>query len=1196
MPTAQPSAIPAAPSALRPIKKLMAANRSEIAVRIFRAGTELNLRTVAIFAQEDRLCIHRYKADEAYQVGQGKGPVAAYLDIESIVAVAKEKGVDAIHPGYGFLSENADFARACEKAGLIFIGPRPELLDMMGDKTAARALAQRIGVPTLPGTEEPITDREEAMKIAKTIGFPLIIKAAFGGGGRGMRVVHKPADLASLLDEAQGEAGRAFGNPAVFLEKYIPRAKHIEVQVLGDRHGNVIHLRERDCSVQRRHQKVVEVAPSFGLPEQVVRELCAAAARIAREIRYDNAGTVEFLYDLDRHEWFFIEMNPRIQVEHTVTEVVTGLDLVRAQILIAQGHALHSPEVGMPAQTDVVCNGYAIQCRITTEDPENKFIPDYGRILAYRSPGGFGVRLDGGMGYAGAVITPFYDSLLVKSITSGQSYEIAMNRAHRVLSEFRIRGVKTNIPFLENVITHPQFRAGQATTTLIDTTPELFAFKPRRDRATKLLTFLGNVVVNGNPHAKGYRPEKPLLAARLVPSDHHTPPAAGTRQKLLELGPKKFAEWTLKQKRLLITDTTWRDAHQSLMATRVRSYDMLAGADALARRVPQLFSLEMWGGATFDTAMRFLSEDPWERLRQLRAKVPNICFQMLFRGANAVGYTNYPDNVVAGFVKHAAESGMDVFRVFDSLNYLPNLRVAMEAVNETHAVCEAALCYTGDILDERRDKFSLQYYVRVARELERMGAHFLAIKDMAGLCRPQAAHKLVKALRDEIGLPIHFHTHDTSGVASASVLRAADAGVDVVDLAIASMSGSTAQPNLNSVVAALQHTPRDTRLDLDALNEFSDYWEQVRTFYAPFDTAPKTGSAEVYLHEMPGGQYTNLKEQAASMGVAHRWPEIARTYAEVNQLFGDIVKVTPSSKVVGDMALFLFSRGIKPADVVNLEPGSMPFPESVIDMMSGGLGWPDGGWPERVSLVVLGPERHAKARARFEREIAAVGVKGHGSRATGKKHPAPIASHLSPGATLDLEKIRAELKEKLRRDVTDDDLYSHLMYPAVFADFAKHTAAYSDVSVLPTPAFFYGLKPGEEISVSIEEGKVLIIRLISVGQPDKDGRRSVSYELNGIGRETFIVDKGIAPKTKARPKADLADPTQVAAPIPGLIATLSVSVGTKVAKGDKLLMMEAMKMQNTVYAPCNGVIAELHVALGDTVESKDLLIRIRASN
>lgn len=1155
----------------------MAANRSEIAIRIFRAATELGLKTVAVFAQEDRFCMHRFKADEAYQIGAGKGPVAAYLDIPSIIAVATERGVDAIHPGYGFLSENAAFARACAAAGIAFVGPRPELLDMMGDKTAARALAQRIGVPTLPGTEEAITDREEALKAAKQIGFPLIIKAAFGGGGRGMRVVHKASELSGLLDEAQGEAGSAFGNPAVFLEKYIPRAKHLEVQILGDQHGNVIHLHERDCSVQRRHQKVVEVAPSFGLPANVITELCDAAARMAREVRYDNAGTIEFLYDLDHHRWYFIEMNPRIQVEHTVTEVITGLDLVRAQILIAKGHSLHSREVGMPAQKDVPRNGYAIQSRVTTEDPENKFMPDYGKLLAYRSPGGFGIRLDGGMGYSGAVITPFYDSMLVKVIASGQTYEIAMDRMDRALREFRIRGVKTNIPFLENVIRNDTFRTGQATTTLIDTTPELFSFKIRKDRATRLLSFLGNVIVNGNSHAKGYVPPKPLLVAKsptwaaVVPG---VAPAPGTRQLLLELGPKKFAQWALKQKRLLVTDTTFRDAHQSLMATRVRTYDMLACADALAHRLGDqgngLFSLEMWGGATFDTAMRFLSEDPWERLRQLRAKIPNVCFQMLFRGANAVGYSNYPDHVVAGFVRHAAASGMDIFRIFDSLNYLPNLRVAMESVQETHAICEAAICYTGDILDERRDKFSLKYYVKLAKELERMGAHFLAIKDMAGLCRPLAAKKLVKALKEEVELPIHFHTHDTSGTQAAAILYASEAGVDIVDMALASMSGSTSQPNLNSLVAALQHSSRDTRLDLGALNEFSDYWERVRDQYAPFDTAPKTGSAEVYLHEMPGGQYTNLKEQAASMGMSHRWPEIARTYAEVNQLFGDIVKVTPSSKVVGDMALFLFSRGIKPVDVVNLEPGTTGFPESVVDMLGGGLGWPEGGFPEGVQRVVLGEKKAKDARQAF-----AEGRAGN------------------PAAPIHMDKLRKELTEKLKREPSEDDIFSHLMYPAVFADFEKHRREFGEVSALPTTAFFYGLRRGEEITVEIESGKSLIIRLINVGEPDKDGRRTVTFELNGITRETYIADKKVTPQTRSRLKADHADPLQVGAPIPGLVSSIAVSVGQKVAKGEKLLMMEAMKMQTTVYAPVDGVVAELPAGVGETVQSKDLLVRLR---
>jgi pyruvate carboxylase len=1144
-------------------RKLLVANRSEIAIRVFRAATELGLRTVAVYAQEDRLAIHRFKADEAYVVGEGKGPVGAYLDIPSIIALAKEKEVDFIHPGYGFLSENAEFAKACAEAGITFVGPRVELLRKMGDKTAARALAQKVGVPTLPGTEDPIEDRGEALKTAKEIGFPLIIKAAFGGGGRGMRVVQKPGDLADLLDEAQGEAGRAFGNPAVFLERYIPRAKHIEVQILGDKHGNVVHLHERDCSVQRRHQKVIEIAPSVELDETVRAELCEAAVKLCKEISYDNAGTVEFLYDQDTKEWFFIEMNPRIQVEHTVTEVITGIDLVRSQILIADGKRMHGEEVGIPAQNEIPRNGYAVQCRITTEDPENKFQPDYGRILTYRSAGGFGVRLDGGMGYGGAVITPFYDSLLVKLTVSAPTFPAALQRMDRALREFRIRGVKTNIPFLENVIHNDTFKHGQASTTLIDTTPELFKLKARRDRATKLLAFIGDVTVNGNPHAKGYVPKETLAAARVPAFDHKQTPPSGTRQLLLELGPKKFAEWTLKQKQLLITDTTFRDAHQSLFATRLRSYDMLAVADAVARRTPKLYSMEMWGGATFDTALRFLHEDPWTRLRALRERVPNICFQMLFRGSNAVGYSNYPDNAVAGFVKHAAEAGMDIFRIFDSLNYLPNLKVAMEAVQETHAICEGAICYTGNILDPNRAKYSLKYYLKLAKELEQMGAHVLAIKDMAGLCKPAAAQALVKALKEEIGLPIHFHTHDTSGIAASSVLSATEAGVDIVDLAIASMSGSTSQPNLNSVVAALQFTKRDTGLDLAALDEFSDYWEQVRTYYAPFDTAPKAGSAEVYLHEMPGGQFTNLKEQAAAMGLAQRWPEIARTYAEVNQLFGDIVKVTPSSKVVGDMTMFLVTRGIKPADVLNLEPGSVPFPESVIDMLSGGLGQPLGGWPKKLQRVVLGDRKPIKGRPGAE---------------------------LKP---LNFKKIADELTPKLKHEASLDDVFSHIMYPEVFAEYAKKVQASGDLSVLPTPAFFYGMKLGQEVSVEIEPGKTLFIRLMNIGAVDAEGKRAVTFELNGMSRQLSIVDKSVKPTVKARVKADPAKPTEVGAPIPGLVTALSVSVGAKVAKGDKLVTLEAMKMQTTIYAPVSGLVSELAVQVGDAVESKDLLLKMR---
>lgn len=1154
---ASPKAVP-----VRAIHKLMAANRSEIAIRVFRSATELNLRTVAVFAREDRFSIHRFKADEAYMLPEAKGPVGAYLDIEGVIAAAKEHGVDAIHPGYGFLSENADFARACAREGILFVGPRPELLELMGDKVAARAEAKRLGVPTLPGTDDPVKERGKALKVARQIGFPLIIKAAFGGGGRGMRVVHKEADLERLLDEAQNEAARAFGNPAVFLEKFIGRAKHIEVQILGDRHGNVVHLFERDCSVQRRHQKVIEIAPSVDLDPKVREELLEAAVRLAVGTGYDNAGTIEFLYDMDSREWFFIEMNPRIQVEHTVTEVVTNIDIVRSQILIAQGHPLHGTEVGLPAQDKIPCNGNAVQCRVTTEDPENGFTPDYGEILTYRSAAGFGIRLDGGMGNAGSVITPFYDSMLVKITASGKDFPTALQRMERALREFRIRGVKTNIPFLENVIANETFRSGQAATQLIDTTPELFKFRLRKDRATKLLAFLGDVIVNGNPHAKGYKPPRPLPLAVPPPCDEKSAPPAGSRQKLLELGAEKFAEWIVKQKPLLFTDTTFRDAHQSLMATRMRSHDMLVVADAVARRLPQLFSLEMWGGATFDTAMRFLREDPWDRLRLLRERIPNICFQMLFRGSNAVGYSNYPDNVVRGFVKHAAASGMDIFRIFDSLNYTPNLKAAMEAVRGTHGVCEAAICYTGDILDPKRTKYALKYYVNLARELEDMGAHMLAIKDMAGLCRPFAARALVKALKDEVGLPIHFHTHDTSGINAASILQASEAGVDIADAAIASFSGSTSQPNLNSLVAALQHTRRDSGLDLDALNEFSDYWEVVREYYRPFDTAPRTGSAEVYLHEMPGGQFTNLKEQAASMDIGHRWPEIARCYAEVNELFGDIVKVTPSSKVVGDMTMFLITRGIKPADVVNLPPGTA-FPESVIDMLAGGLGQPLNGWPKALQKVVLGKRKALSGR---------------------------------PGASakaVNFDALREELRGKLKREPSEDDVFSYLMYPQVFLDFAKFVRDHGDVSVLPTPAFFYGLFTQEEISVHLEQGKTLFINLINISEPDQEGKRVVAFELNGLPRHTSVADKTIQPKTAPRIKADPADPWQVAAPIPGMVTSIAVSVGSKVKADDKLLTLEAMKMSTNLNAPCDGIVEEICAKVGGTVESKDLVVRLR---
>ena len=1153
-----------APSAEANHDKLMVVNRGEIAIRVFRAATELGLRTVAIYAEEDRFSRHRFKADEAYQLRKEKGPVGAYLDIEGIISLAIEKGVTLIHPGYGFLSENANFARACREAGIKFIGPDPEMLDAMGDKVSARALAKKARVNTLPGTEDPVSDRGEALAVARDIGFPLIIKAAFGGGGRGMRVVEKEEDLDSLLDQAQAEAENAFGNPAVFLERFVGQAKHIEVQIMGDHQGNIVHLHERDCSVQRRHQKVIEIAPSVDLDETVRHDLCAAAVQVAREVKYNNAGTVEFLLDGDTNEWFFIEMNPRIQVEHTVTEIITGVDLVRSQILVAQGHNLFEEVVDIPAQEDIPRNGYAVQARITTEDPSNNFSPDYGRILNYRSAAGFGIRLDAGTGDAGSVITPFYDSMLVKLTAFGPRFEIALQRMDRALREFRIRGVKTNIPFIENVILNETFRSGKATTRLIDTNPDLFNFRPRRDRATKLLNYLSDITVNGNDTAKGYKLSSALPSPRIPACDVRAQMQPGSRNKLLELGPEGFANWIRNSKPLLITDTTMRDAHQSLIATRMRSVDMLNIASYVAQKTPNLFSLEMWGGATFDTTMRFLKESPWDRLRELRERIPNICFQMLFRGSNAVGYSNYPDNVVEGFIKHSAEAGMDIFRIFDSLNYLPNMQVAMEAVREhTNSVCEAAVCYTGDIDDPKRDKYSLKYYINKAKELEKMGAHILAIKDMAGLCRPSAATKLFSALREEIGIPIHFHTHDSSGINAASVLAASEAGADIVDLALASMSGSTSQPNLNSVAAALSGLERDPGLDPNALNAMSDYWEEVLEFYVPFNTAPRAGSAEVYIHEMPGGQFTNLKEQANAMGLGHRWPEIARTYAEVNQLFGDIIKVTPSSKVVGDMCMFLITRGIKPEAVTRLEPGSVDFPESVIDMLWGGLGQPDGGWPADVQKAVLGGREPTTSR------------------------PGDLAEPIN------LETTRSELSTILGRTANDDDLYSHLMYPAVFAEFDEFIRTYGKLQGLPTTAFFYGLSISEEISVEIGPGKVLFIKLIGISEPNDEGQRNVFYELNGMPRECAVIDQALAPKNAiTRLKGDLNDPLQAVAPMPGMVSEVNAEVGAKLEEGDPIITLEAMKMLTTISASTTGTVTEILAQKGDAVETDDLLARL----
>jgi pyruvate carboxylase len=1144
------------------MNKLLALNRGEIAIRILRAANELGLRTVAVYSQEDRLALHRFKADEAYLIGEGKGPVEAYLDVDGIVALATEKGVDAIHPGYGFLSENPALPRACEQAGIAFIGPGAELLDLLGDKRAARQLAQRAGIPTVPGTEDPIGDLRQAERFARRIGFPLIVKAAFGGGGRGMRVVRSAAEFSERLAEARREAGAAFGNDAVFLERYVERARHIEVQILGDRAGNLLHLYERDCSVQRRHQKVVEVAPAVGLDDGIRRALAEAAVKLARAAGYYNAGTVEFLVDADSGAWYFIEVNPRIQVEHTVTEMVTGIDLVRCQIQVAQGLDLFGESMGLPPQEQIPLYGFALQCRITTEDPSNSFVPDYGKIHTYRSPAGFGIRLDGGSAYSGAVITPYYDSLLVKTTAWGREFRHACQRMDRGLREFRVRGVKTNIPFLENVVNHPDFQAGRLTTGWLEQTPELFRFERRKDRATKLLTYLGEVIVNQNPTVAG-KPAPARIDMPPMPPRETTAPPAGTRQSLDAMGPQKFAEWTLSQKRLLLTDTTFRDAHQSLLATRVRTYDMLRIASFVAHRLHNLYSLEMWGGATFDVAMRFLHEDPWLRLRQLRDRIPNICFQMLLRASNAVGYTAYPDNAVEGFIREAAAQGIDIFRIFDSLNWLPNMKASMEAVRKTGKVCEAAVCYTGDILDPRRDKYSLEYYVKMARELERMGAHVLAIKDMAGLCKPYAAGKLVRTLRQEVAIPIHFHTHDTSGINAASVLKAAEAGVHVADGAIAAMSGTTSQPNLNSIVAALGNTPRDSGVDLDALNQCADYWETVRTYYAPFDTGPKSGSAEVYLHEMPGGQYTNLREQAESMGLGARWHDIAHTYAEANAALGDIVKVTPSSKAVGDLAIFLVNHNMSVQQFERLGPDhNLTLPGSVIEMLSGALGEPEGGWPKRLQKAVLKGAKPQRGRP---------------------------GAHLTP---VNFAETASMLGRKIGHEPAADEVLSFLMYPDVFLEFAKARQSYGNVEVLPTPQFYYGMQEGDEIAVELEPGKALVIKFLTVGEPHPDGFRTVFFELNGQPREVNIRDTSLEVKVAAVPKADPAKPGDIGAPMPGVVSTVAVELHQLVKKGDRLLVMEAMKMQSTVYAPVDGKVTQVLVQPGRHVEAKDLLLEI----
>ncbi|MDX2018600.1 MAG: pyruvate carboxylase [Deltaproteobacteria bacterium] len=1144
--------------ALRKFERVLVANRSEIAIRIFRACSELGIRTLGIFSKEDRAALHRYKADETYHLNEKLEPLKAYLDIEGIVTIAKRQGADAIHPGYGFLSENADFARACAAAGIVFIGPSPTALELMGDKTAARKRAQALNIPVVPGTDEPLPDPETAARLANEVGYPVILKASFGGGGRGMRVCRNDKELRAFLEQAGREARAAFGRGDIFLEKYVESPKHIEVQVLADAHGHVVHLFERDCSIQRRHQKVVEIAPSPKLDEALRTQLCADAVRLATACNYVNAGTVEFLVDR-AGRYYFIEMNPRIQVEHTVTEMVTGIDIVKSQIRIAEGYELGSREIGIPNQAAVSLRGFAIQSRITTEDPSNGFIPDYGRISHYRSAAGFGIRLDAGVAFSGAEVTPFYDSLLVKVCAQGLTYDDACRKMERALAEWRVRGVKTNIPFLRNVLKHPKFRAGEATTTFIDDTPELLEFPERFDRATKLLQFVGEVSVNGNAEIKG-KPKPANLRTPVVPTfDPDSAIPEGSRDLWKKLGNEKFSAWIREQKPLLLTDTTFRDAHQSLLATRLRTYDMARVAPAVARQLNGLFSLEMWGGATFDVAMRFLHEDPWERLEILRTQIPNILFQMLLRGANAVGYTNYPDNVVKAFVKEAATAGIDVFRIFDSLNWLPGILPAVEMVRDAGAIAEASICYTGNIDDPKRSRYDLKYYVTMAKELEKAGATILGIKDMAGLLRPYAARRLVKALKDEVGLPIHLHTHDTAGIQAGSLLYAADAGVDVVDAAFGAMSSLTSQPNLESIVAALEFQERDTKLDFNTLINFTYYWENVREYYSAFESGLKSSSADVYIHEIPGGQYSNLRPQAEAMNLGHRLPELKRMYAVVNEIFGDIVKVTPSSKIVGDMALFMLTNNLTAENLV--ERGKeLSFPESVIGYFAGDIGQPPGGFPPRLREVVL------KGRAVNEGR---------------------------PGDTLppvDFAKTKAEVEKKIGRAPTDRDVMSYLMYPKVFTEFSEFRKTFSDVSVVPTDVMFYGLRVGEEGEIEIERGKTLFIKLVAISQPNEHGMRTVFFELNGHPREVQVFDKGLGIARSVRPKADKDNLHHLGAPMPGTVIDVKVAPGDEVKEGDKLVVLEAMKMEMTVASPLAGVIKEVTIKPKDRVDSQDLLI------
>ncbi|MDI2589510.1 pyruvate carboxylase [Psychrobacillus sp. NEAU-3TGS] len=1138
------------------IKKIVVANRGEIAIRIFRACTELNLRTVAIYSREDSGSFHRFKSDESYLVGEGKKPIDAYLDIEDIIRIAKESNADAIHPGYGFLSENLEFAKRCEEEGIIFIGPTSKHLDMFGDKVKAREQAVKAGIPVIPGSDGPVESLEEVQAFGETHGYPLMIKASLGGGGRGMRVVQTQDELESAYERAKSEAKAAFGSDEVYVERFIDQPKHIEVQILGDKHGNLIHLYERDCSIQRRHQKVVEIAPSNSLSAELRNKICQAAVQLMQNVSYINAGTVEFL--VTEEEFFFIEVNPRIQVEHTITEMITGVDIVHAQIKIADGLALTSEEMGVPSQENIPLFGFAIQSRVTTEDPLNNFMPDTGKLMVYRSGGGFGVRLDAGNGFQGAVITPYYDSLLVKVSTWGMSFKEAAAKMNRNLQEFRIRGIKTNIPFLEKVVKHPSFLSGQFNTSFIDSTPELFMFPNRKDRGTKLLNYIGNVTVNGFPGVQ--QQTKPVFGVPRKPTlDISQAPPSGTKQILESEGVEGVIKWVKEQQGVLLTDTTFRDAHQSLLATRVRSHDMFGIAKESAQGLNNLFSFEMWGGATFDVAYRFLKESPWDRLIKMREMIPNVLFQMLFRGANAVGYKNYPDNVIREFIQKSAEAGIDVFRIFDSLNWIKGMEVAIDATRQSGKIAEAAICYTGDILDDSRAKYTVQYYKDMAKELEAAGAHILAIKDMAGLLKPEAAYRLISELKSTVDLPIHLHSHDTSGNGIYMYARAIDAGVDIVDTALGSMAGLTSQPSASSLSYAMKGSNREVIGDIDAFEKLSYYWEDVRKYYQDFESGMMSPHTEIYVHEMPGGQYSNLQQQAKGVGLGERWEEVKEMYSRVNLLFGDVVKVTPSSKVVGDMALFMVQNNLDEVSVIT-RGKTIDFPDSVIEFFEGYIGQPYGGFPEELQKVIL-KDRHA--------------------------------INVRPGELLepvDFETVRELLFNQLGRPVTSQEILAYTLYPKVFEEYSATEKNFGDVSVLDTPTFLYGLRLGEEIEVEIEVGKTLIIKMVSIGEPTQDGNRVIYFELNGQPREIIIQDMNIEVSHLSKQKADVTNENHIGATMPGTVLKVAIDIGSKVKRGQHLLITEAMKMETTVQAPYNGVIKEIHVVAGEAISTGDLLI------